>query len=852
MDMLKEIQKYTDTLSLLYIDNNLESRISTASCIENLVKQFVVTSTAEDGLELYKSNFLENNKHYDIVLIDIDMPNMSTLEMCKLIKNEKKNQIIAIIVSATDTEYFQGALDIGIDKCIIKPIIDPNSITADMIDLSRKVKLQNELEKQTFLLHQQNNIINSNIYMTTSDLNGIIIDVSQAYLDFTAYTREEVIGQNHSVFRNQDIESSVIKNLWETILQDKVWQGTLKNNKSSGEEYWIHTVITPLYDNNNKKIGYTSIKKDITNEKRLEELSTKDSLTLLDNRKHFDYFIKRELKRSTWKKEFFSLFILSIDFYEEYLKIYGQSEADKVVLQISKELDQYLNSNIGRIFKISESEFAIILINHDDIHIENFANELLIQIESLKIPNTQSKVFNYFTLSIGAVNLDTAKYSLNSDDLYNIADSNLNKVKNQGGNNSLMEITNKSIKDLENLDTITKLPNRGALIHDLIGLEDEAMVVLLHINQIKSLKDLYGFNFAHKVISQKSEELKNIIQNEEATLYNLNFQEFAILITNKSLFEKYLLLLEHSILTHNESYENSRQKHIVADFTAGIAYGTRNILNHADLVLQEAIISNVKYKIYRNNQSAKQLQEDNLERLKIYKHALHAGNIIPYFQPIIDASNDKVVKYEALARLETQEGEIISPYYFLDAAKEDKTFEYFTRQMMQKVFNIYAKNNVPISLNLSYENIHSEEMVKYIKNRLDKYGGNGITFEIVESEDILDYAIIEKFILMVKAYGCKISIDDFGSGYSNFTNIIKLDIDYIKLDGSLIQQLNTDANVKLMIQGLIVYCKNANIYTVAEFVSDKELATTVKSMGIDYIQGYYYGEPQPPEYYKLT
>ena len=298
MNMLKEIQKNTDTLSLLYVDNNSQTRASTATFIENLFKKFVIASTAEDALELYKNTYLQNNYHYDIILIDLDMPNMSALELCKLIKNENNNQIIAIIVSATDTDYFQDALNIGIDKCIVKPIIEPKSITADMIDLSRKVKLQNNLEEQMFLVNQKNNIINSNIYMTTSDLNGIITDVSQAYLDFTAYTKEEIIGQNHNVFRNQDIDISIIKNLWETISQDKVWQGTLKNNKSSGEEYWIDTVITPLYDKNKNKVGYTSIKRDITHEKRLEELSTKDTLTLLDNRNHFDYFIKRELKRS--------------------------------------------------------------------------------------------------------------------------------------------------------------------------------------------------------------------------------------------------------------------------------------------------------------------------------------------------------------------------------------------------------------------------------------------------------------------------------------------------------------------------------------------------------------------------
>ncbi len=143
-------------------------------------------------------------------------------------------------------------------------------------------------------------------------------------------------------------------------------------------------------------------------------------------------------------------------------------------------------------------------------------------------------------------------------------------------------------------------------------------------------------------------------------------------------------------------------------------------------------------------------------------------------------------------------------------------------------------------------------MLDYIKNRLEKYGGERITFEILESEDIDDYGVVEAFILFVKKYGCKVAIDDFGSGYSNFTNILRLHIDYIKLDGSLITQLNKDENINNMVKGIIQYAKQADIRTIAEFVSTEELAVLIKEYGVDFSQGYYYGEPQDPKYYGLT
>ena len=114
----------------------------------------------------------------------------------------------------------------------------------------------------------------------------------------------------------------------------------------------------------------------------------------------------------------------------------------------------------------------------------------------------------------------------------------------------------------------------------------------------------------------------------------------------------------------------------------------------------------------------------------------------------------------------------------------------------------------------------------------------------MESEGIESYKEIKDFINTVKKYNCKIAIDDFGSGYSNLNHIINLDIDYIKIDASIIKNIDKDENSEHIVKLLVEFSKKLGIKTIAEFVSSKEIFEKVKKLGIDYSQGYYFSEPQ--------
>jgi EAL domain-containing protein (putative c-di-GMP-specific phosphodiesterase class I) len=120
-----------------------------------------------------------------------------------------------------------------------------------------------------------------------------------------------------------------------------------------------------------------------------------------------------------------------------------------------------------------------------------------------------------------------------------------------------------------------------------------------------------------------------------------------------------------------------------------------------------------------------------------------------------------------------------------------------------------------------------------------------VIFEILESEGIENYRQVRAFIDRAKALGCRIAIDDFGTGYSNFEHLMRLDVDLIKIDGSLIKRLHRDPTARVLAEGIVRFARELGLQTVAEFVHSEAVLKQVKELQIDFAQGAYIGMPAP-------
>ena len=395
-------------------------------------------------------------------------------------------------------------------------------------------------------------------------------------------------------------------------------------------------------------------------------------------------------------------------------------------------------------------------------------------------------------------------------------------------------------------DALTNLYNRNALLRDLQKNKNYSLV-LFNIDHFSHINDLYGETFGDKVLQEFATLFQKAIHgHKHATLYRLGGDEFALLVENEHTLEVLSMTLE--ILNHIHTTNIVVEKHnIVLVLSAGISYEENILLlSTANMALKMARRINKHHFIYTKVDSLNDEYENNMHWIKEIQDAIDEDRIEPFFQPIVDNKTNATKKYEALIRLIDRNGNIISPAHFLEIAKKAKLYKKLTKIMIHKTLTLFENTQNEVSLNLTIDDILDIEIRTFILDKLQKSPiTKQIIFEIVESESIDNFDEIESFIHEVKAFGCRIAIDDFGTGYSNFEHLMRLQADFIKIDGSIIKEVIHDKRSELITSIIVAFAKEMKIETIGEFVENKEIHEKLIELGVNRSQGYYFSKPQP-------
>ena len=416
--MKKINKKLLENLTILYVEDEEIIRSEVIYLLSKFVKKIYTAKNGIEGLELHKKF------NPDIIITDIQMPKMNGLEMISLIDD---NTPVIVTTAHSDMSYFLRAIELHVNKFVIKPI--------DMIDLVISIQdciSSNHLRNKLFEKENLLEIVDTNVLISITNKDGVIIDASKAFCDFTGYDKEELLGNTHRILKHEDTPNSFYEAMWKQIKIGKVYKSEIKNKKKNGDLYWANLTITPVISNE-EIINYTAIRQDITNKKKLELISIEDGLTTLYNRRYFNEIIDREIRRAKREKSTLSLLSIDIDYFKKYNDEYGHPAGDEVLIEIAKVLKNFSLRATDYAFRMGGEEFSILSsgINITD-SLEN-AKRLVKTIESLQIKHSKSKCSDYVTISAG-LTVQSYDSLVDKELFYKYSDDALYSAKNNGRN----------------------------------------------------------------------------------------------------------------------------------------------------------------------------------------------------------------------------------------------------------------------------------------------------------------------------------------------------------------------------------------------------------------------------------
>lgn len=404
-----------------------------------------------------------------------------------------------------------------------------------------------------------------------------------------------------------------------------------------------------------------------------------------------------------------------------------------------------------------------------------------------------------------------------------------------------VEEKTKELIDEGFIDPLTHLSNRHRLMFDIDRYAYHTLIII-HIQNFKELTCFFGREIGDSLL----QEFALWLQRMNYHAYRLGSNEFSLLV-QQELSRKELseycdnfayLLSQHAFIAGMEK--------VSLIVNIGVHTGKHLSLAHADTALKSAIELSKLFAVYEAHNDEQSYYQNNINTAKNIREAFHTGRIICYYQPIISTLSGVVEQYETLARLIDTNAAIIPPHDFLDIAQKTRLYPELTRTIIHQACEAFQNRTESFTVHLcaldvtDHSTVHAIEEIIVSTNTADR-----IIFELSEQDVYEHYVPISLFIQHIKRLGAKIAIDNFGSSYSNFDKILHLEIDYLKIDGSLINKIIHSPRHTQIIKTIAAFAEAIGAKAIAENVETSEMLENVTAVGIAFAQGYHIGKPGP-------
>lgn len=416
-----------------------------------------------------------------------------------------------------------------------------------------------------------------------------------------------------------------------------------------------------------------------------------------------------------------------------------------------------------------------------------------------------------------------------------------------------------SILDLAYRDTLTGLPNR-AMFHDRLHqaiqttqrLGKPLTIMLMDLDRFKYVNDSLGHHIGDLLLIEVALRLQDNLRRGTDTVARLGGDEFAVLLPNDDI--EHARTVARTILTALEAPMTLEGQIIDIRGSIGIAsaplHGMDNatLLRCADVAMYQAKRNNSGYSEYDKN-----YDHNTLARLSLMselREAVEQNHLILFYQPKINLNNSETHSVEALVRWIHPQRGFMPPDEFIPFAEQTGYIKTITAWVLNEGIRQCAEWSqkgleVDISINISARDLMNADLPVYFSSLLKKYNcrAERICLEITESAILDDPAHALKNLQRFEAIGCKLSIDDYGTGYSSLGYLKRLPVGELKIDRSFVMNMVTDPSDVVIVRSTIDLAHNLGLRVVAEGVETSEILTQLCLLGCDQAQGYLFSKP---------
>lgn len=414
-----------------------------------------------------------------------------------------------------------------------------------------------------------------------------------------------------------------------------------------------------------------------------------------------------------------------------------------------------------------------------------------------------------------------------------------------------------SITGLANTKTFTETSN--ILVGLARRIKGKGIFYRLRLNNLDNIHHVYGHAAEAQILKSVTERMKEIIRVPDC-LGKEGRADFLLAVVGISGLDSDpgILASRLKVALSNRPYVTPFGR-IKADFT--ISYSTfPQGLADSELILQQTLLAmeaepNEDIIGYNETMAAPAVKTDTSITEADIRQALSEQRITLAYQPIVTAATGALHHYECLLRLRREDGSMESAWRLILAAEKLGLVQHLDQRALDIATQALDENpNLKLALNVSAETIKSDENAKDYLKSLEFLGDrtSQIILELTETATLNDPAMAGAFSSAARHLGCEFAIDDFGSGHTSFQNLLAIEAETIKIDGSLIKGISKSPHMQNFVRMMVDLAQTFSVKTVAEMVETRADAVLLRRLGVDYLQGYLFGMPNETPHFLHT